>query len=212
MSDDIDPLLELQGLSWFTRKAIGLATVVVCLQKRNTSQLCCHELIKSHFQLTVKEYVTDSVYHIDITSVAMRFATTQENRTLDWANREHSDSVFGKVIGKSRMFRLPDFRMEGPGPQDDATFLKAEKLKDLKTPSRFLDDPDGFVQSWVVSQGSGWTAEQVWGFEDVDGRRRHTRRVVVRKGDKVQRARLVYDYRGPAGVKRDDSEDLAYGD
>ena len=29
LSDDIDALLALQGLSWFTRKAIGFATVVV---------------------------------------------------------------------------------------------------------------------------------------------------------------------------------------
>ena len=28
---------------------------------------------------------------------------------------------------------MKDFQMEGPGPGDDATFLKAEKLKDLKT-------------------------------------------------------------------------------
>jgi hypothetical protein len=29
LSDNFDPLLALQGLSWLTRKAIGLATVVV---------------------------------------------------------------------------------------------------------------------------------------------------------------------------------------
>ena len=31
LSDDVDAILTLQGLSWLTRKAIGLATVVVCL-------------------------------------------------------------------------------------------------------------------------------------------------------------------------------------
>ncbi|KAL6232162.1 hypothetical protein BDW75DRAFT_232996 [Aspergillus navahoensis] len=42
-------------------------------------------------------------------------------------------------------------------------------------------------------QGSGWTAEQIWGFEVINGERYHTRRVVVAntKGQYVL-ARLVY--------------------
>lgn len=34
----------------------------------------------------------------------------------------------------------------------------------------------------------------MWGFEKVDGKRYHVRHVVVRKGDQVKKARLVYDY------------------
>lgn len=97
------------------------------------------------------------------------------------------------------MFLINDFAMEGPGPADDKTFLKAEKLKDLKTGSSWLEDQH--VQSWVVSQGGGWTAEQIWGFESIDQKRYYTRRVVVRKGQDVQRVRLVYDYQGPAPEK-----------
>ncbi|KAL4736033.1 hypothetical protein BDV11DRAFT_211583 [Aspergillus similis] len=42
-------------------------------------------------------------------------------------------------------------------------------------------------------RGNGWTAEQIWGFEVINGERRHTRRVVVAntKGQYVL-ARLVY--------------------
>lgn len=180
----------LQGLSWFTRKAISLATIV----------------------LTINEYVDDSTYHIDITSVASGLSTTQENRTLDWQEREHSDRIFGKVQGRSRMFKAGEFKMEGPGSEEDVAFLKAEILKDGKTPSRFLDGEH--VQSWVTSvDGGGWTAEQNWGFEEIKDKRQYTQRVVVWKGDQVQRARLIYDYQGPADKKdEDDDEDLAYGE
>ena len=103
--------------------------------------------------------------------------------------------------------------MQGPGTPEDKSFLQGLKLKDLQTDSRFLGDEH--VQSWAVSQGGGWTAEQIWGFEELDSKRFYTRRVVVRNGDEVERARLVYDYKGPAPDKaasRDDDEDLAYGD
>jgi hypothetical protein len=104
--------------------------------------------------------------------------------------------------------------MQGPGTADDKIFLKAEKLKDLQTDSRFLEDEH--VQSWAVSQGGGWTAEQIWGFEEIEGKRFYTRRVVVRRGEEVERARLVYDYEDAApnraATRDDDDADLAYGD
>jgi len=189
LSDDFDPVLALQGLSWFTRKAISLATIV----------------------LTIKEYTESSIYHIDITSVASGLSTTQENRTLDWAERDHADRIFGKVQGRSRLFKTGEYQMEGPGSPEDAAFLRAEKLKDGQTDSRFLDNEH--VQSWVKNvDGGDWIAEQVWGFEEVNGERRYTRRVIVWKNGQEQRARLVYDYKGQGENKADDDEDLAYGD
>jgi len=189
LSDDIDSMLALQGLSWFTRKAIQLATVV----------------------LTIKEYKEAGELHIDITSVASGLSTTQENRTLDWTEREHKDKIFGTCRGKSRIWKTGDFKMEGPGAEVDATFLRAEQLKDGKD-SKFLDDEH--VQSWVKNMdAAGWQAEQSWGFEEVNDERRYTRRVVVWKGGDVRRARLVYDYKGQAGAeKKDDDDGLAYGD
>ena len=94
------------------------------------------------------------------------------------------------------------------GTDEDSTFLQGQKLKDGKE-SKFLEDD--LVQSYVESiDGGKWRAEQVWGFEKVNDDRRHTRRVVCRKGDKVQRVRLVYDYKGEADKKDDDG--LAYGE
>jgi len=94
-------------------------------------------------------------------------------------------------------------------------FLQAKYLKDGKTPSKFEDNKE-LVQSYVKNQdsGYGWTAEQLWGFEVVNGKRYYTRRVVVKnaKGDKSERVRLVYDYQGPAGKASNDDDGLAYGE
>jgi hypothetical protein len=46
----------------------------------------------------------------------------------------------------------------------------------------------------MVSKESGWTAEQTWGFEEIDGKRYHTRRSIVTKDEGCKRGRVVYDY------------------
>ena len=87
-------------------------------------------------------------------------------------------------------------------------------LKDGKTPTKFLDQD--VAHSYVVNQdkGYGWTAEQLWGFEEIDGKRYYTRRVVVRdaKGSKTERVRLVYDYKGVVEKGEDGDDALAYGE
>lgn len=105
--------------------------------------------------------------------------------------------------------------MEGPGSVEDATFLQAHKLKDGQTDSKFLDDEH--VQSYVknVDANRGWEAEMDWGFEDINGDRRYTRRILVWKNGEFRRARVVYDYKGKVekkDEKGDDDDGLAYGD
>lgn len=65
------------------------------------------------------------------------------------------------------------------------------------------------VQSYAESYNNGWTANQIWGFEQIDGKRRHVRHIVVRKGDDWKQARLVYDWHGSA-TKGNDEDGLAY--
>lgn len=85
-------------------------------------------------------------------------------------------------------------------PEADAQvrkFLTGETLIDGSKSEGFLAEEGeaAFLQSFVVNESAGWTAEQVWGFELVDGERRHTRRVVVVKNGKVASARLVYAFK-----------------
>lgn len=180
LSDDPDSLFILQGLSWFTRRALGLATI----------------------NLTIREYKESGMIHIDITSVAKGLSSTQEDRTLDWEDKLHQDKVFGKVLGRSRMINLNTgkFDPQESYDEDSKAFLQAKTLKDGKTPSGF-DDANALIQTFAKNQdsGYGWTAEQIWGFEQVNGKRYYTRRIVGRsaKGDKTERVRLVYDYQGP---------------
>ncbi|KAJ5391444.1 hypothetical protein N7509_006934 [Penicillium cosmopolitanum] len=194
LSNPTDPILSLQGVGWFLRKALPYATVT----------LHVHEYADS---------ADSKVYHIDVDQVITGGITgTKEARTLDWTSREHTDNIFGAVSGKSRHFRgekgrpAIEFQTSVANPEDEAKiqkFLRGEILADGSASDGFIIDNEGeefgegeglFVQSFVESKDNGWTAEQIWGFEIVDGERRHTRRVAVVKNSQVELARLVYTF------------------
>lgn len=92
LSDDSDPILVLQGVGWFTRKAIALATIT----------------------LAIKHYKDDDgVEHIDIDqTLTGGIKGTTEERALDWTDRPHSDHIFGNVVGKSRRVKLEELKDE----------------------------------------------------------------------------------------------------
>ncbi|TVY14540.1 hypothetical protein LARI1_G006890 [Lachnellula arida] len=169
LSDDTDPVLALQGVGWWTRKAIGLATVT----------------------LHTKQYTgDDSTTHIDISqTVTGGIQGTTENRVLNWQEREHEDHIFGHLKGRSRWLSSSDYDSEITDP-----FLKAEWL-DVDSEK---GGPSGeiHIESSVVNEEKGWTAQQVWGFAVVDGQRYYVRRVLVTKGKDVLRVRLVYNWQG----------------
>ena len=121
------------------------------------------------------------------------------------------------MIGRSRLITLNSAPFEPceKYSESELAFLQGKFLRDGKTATKFSDDES--VQSYVKNQdsGYGWTAEQIWNFEEIEGKRYHTRRVVVHdaKGSKSEVVRLVYDYLGPiAGAVQADDDGLAYGD
>ncbi|EOD51883.1 putative lccl domain-containing protein [Neofusicoccum parvum UCRNP2] len=167
LSGDTDAVLSLQGVSWFLRKTIGLATVT----------------------LNHKHYKdADGVEHIDIDQVITPgLQGTRELRTINWTWRDHKDIVFGAVKGRTRKTRLADVADDEDGRWmkegwDEATLEKGE-----------------CIETYVESQDKGWTANQFWGFETVDGERRYVRHVVVKdkSGKKVLRLKIIYDWAGP---------------
>lgn len=137
--------------------------------------------------LHVKQYNDDqSVTHIDIEQTASGgIKGTTELRYLNWEQGEHEDDVFGAVRGRTRWVQDLAAGESGAGGKLDPYLLEGWEASEV-----------GYVQSWVESVKNGWTAEQIWGFATVDGVRYYTRRVVVKKGDKVIRARLIYTYAG----------------
>jgi hypothetical protein len=146
-------------------------------------------------QLTVSHRIENGIFHVDIVSIAP-VTTIKDHFGMTWEDENHSDKIWGKCLRKSRMINPETFIMEGEGSEEDKSFLMAKKLKDSKTDSRFLDDQ--LVHVWCVPLKGDWSAEMVWGFEEVEGERHYTRRAVVKNGEKVERVRLVYDYLGPS--------------
>ncbi|KAI0068315.1 hypothetical protein BV25DRAFT_1846248 [Artomyces pyxidatus] len=161
LSDDTDEILRLQGMGWFKRKAIRLATLT----------------------LTVRHYSEEGVEHIDIDqTLTGGIPASTEIRVLDWQPREHEDPNFGHVLGKSRRIKVEDIENE---------FLKTGWLPDTVEHGTI----NSYVESHTEKSGSSWAAEQVWGFEEINGERRHVRHVAFTGpgGERIN-VRLVYDH------------------
>jgi hypothetical protein len=165
LSDSPEAALSLQGIGFLTRKAIGLATVQIDVN--------AYEAPPSPPNTS-----TDPVYHIDIEQTASGISGTKENRNVDGVPRPHSDWLFGTVNAKSTWVSIDEI---------DDDFLKKGWL---------VEDPSGkeFLLNQVENEDAGWTAAQVWGFQTIGSERRYVRHVVVKKGDKRETIRMIYDY------------------
>lgn len=117
---------------------------------------------------------------------------------LDWTFREHKDALFGDLRGRSRF--VPVEGVEDSVGKDG--WVKEGWLTEgagKKDPGKKDAEEEGteLLETWVQNEAYGWVAHQVWGFDTRDrGERRYARKVVVRKGENVKRARMVYDYLG----------------
>uniref|UniRef100_A0A8H7ND64 Uncharacterized protein n=1 Tax=Bionectria ochroleuca TaxID=29856 RepID=A0A8H7ND64_BIOOC len=109
-------------------------------------------------------------------------SSTHERRCVDDTWREHEDWLFGKVKGRTRWVSLAEV---------DDEFLKKDWEEE-----KVGEDGKNFILSEVESVGNGWTATQIWGFQKIEGERRYVRHVVVKKEDKTEVVKLVYDYTG----------------
>lgn len=147
-------------MSWFLRTALPYATVT----------------------LHVREYPDEEnaqVYHINVDQVITGgISGTSEARKLDWEEREHTDNIFGNLRGRSRFFHgakaddgkvrpAVDIQTKVGEPEADAKvqkFLRGEVLVDGSACDGFLVEDEGeglYMQSFVVNDEGGWTAEQV---------------------------------------------------
>ncbi|KAJ3487367.1 hypothetical protein NLI96_g3582 [Meripilus lineatus] len=140
----------------------------------------------SNVLLSIDHYSEDGVEKIDIEQslVGGGAAGGWEYRVLDWQDRPQEDGIFGPVIAKFRRTTL-----------DEITdpFLKEGWTEETQEHGIL----NGSARSNTEKSGISWFADQVWGFEIVDGEKRYTRRVVF-KGPNEEKicVRLVYDYKG----------------
>lgn len=88
MSDDEDDVRALQGVSWFKRKAVTLATI----------------------ELHTKQYRTDdAVEHVDIReTISGGFEGTLVNQTADWTTRSFESTLFGPCNTRCRRCKLDE--------------------------------------------------------------------------------------------------------
>ncbi|KAM3443528.1 hypothetical protein MY4824_000414 [Beauveria thailandica] len=166
-SDSSEPGLIIQGISYLVRKGILAATL---------------SLETNQYEAAPSPPNEDEppCWHIDIVQSASGMGT-EERRCLDNTFRQHSDWLFGNVRGRSRWVGVEDI--------EDA-YLKAGWLVEGgESGSKEL------IESHAESEDYGWTADQIWGFQEVDGQRRHCRNIVITKGEQRAEFRFVYDYK-----------------
>lgn len=121
---------------------------------------------------------TETFTHIDIEQSASGLSSTTENRCADNTYREHSDWLFGNVKGKTDWTSVASI---------DDEYLKKGWIV-------ASDDAKELIHSHVESLDAGWTADQVWGFQTVDGERRYCRNILIQKDGERVEFRLIYDY------------------
>ncbi|KAE9986332.1 hypothetical protein Vi05172_g287 [Venturia inaequalis] len=135
--------------------------------------------------LITKQYEEDGKVHIDIEQPGTAgIKGTSEHRVVEGGWSEHEDHIFGAVKGITTWEKLSELKDSDP----DEAFLKQGW-----SPSTV--EKDEVIKSYAESLKNGWNATQIWGFAVVNDEYRYVRNVVVKKGSKTIRARLVYDYK-----------------
>ena len=114
------------------------------------------------------------------TATSMSIPGTTEQYTLDWEWRENHDAFFGDIKGRSRWVSQEEAKENGGSGDWDA------------------DDSEGkLVEAVGKKPDDEWGATHLWGFEEVGGERRHTRRVhFTHSNGKELNVRMVYDFDG----------------
>ncbi|KAI9687252.1 MAG: hypothetical protein M1822_002295 [Bathelium mastoideum] len=115
--------------------------------------------------------------------------STNEKRHTDYQWRDHYDILFGNVKGRTRLIKWDEV--------EDEELRKAWGSAEGEKHGwhKFPEDQE-LLQSYVESTDSDWIANQIWGFDEIDGERRHVRVTVIRKGTAHTSGKLVYDYDG----------------
>jgi hypothetical protein len=154
LSDDISPVLELQGVNSLLRKAVSSASVHLKISQPSENEI-----------------------HIEQTATAASIPGTTEQYILDHQWRENKDPFFGQIRGRSRWIDRSE--VTGDGLNDGLDKLDEGEL---------IEATGGAVDG-------SWSATHIWGFSEMEGKRKHVRKVVVKaKNGKEVRVMMVYDW------------------
>ncbi|KAK2755699.1 hypothetical protein FQN54_005849 [Arachnomyces sp. PD_36] len=167
LSTELDPIFKLQGIGWFIRRALALATINLHVSGSTK----------------IDPQTSRLMMNIDIAQKATGgLAGTTEKRTLDREWRNHQDYLFGSLKHRSQLIggspdkdgiTRPDFELQTRlAEREIKEFLRAEILPGGERSGGFLveasmgeysDRKNGeWVHTFAINGTSGWTAEQVW--------------------------------------------------
>jgi len=135
--------------------------------------------------MTIKHYKDASgVEHFDLKDEMPGVAAITLERTLDGNEWELAHALSGPVTGRSRRIKPQDLQV---------SFLKEGWLSSVGR--------DGAIQISAKSDtgktGKSWRQDSIFGLEEIDGTKRHTRRIHITnsEGEDVH-ALFVFDYLG----------------
>ncbi|TKX27268.1 hypothetical protein C1H76_0562 [Elsinoe australis] len=139
----------------------------------------------SSVAIKVDQYDNDEgVNEVVITQTSSGGIRSTEERTMDWEWREKKDSIFGLVKGRSRICKLDEITDEWLKEDLDPKSLEACNNEVVHS-----------ITGSVNLSGDQWNADQIWSFEVIDGQRRHVRRILFSRGDKLLKVKCVYDWK-----------------
>ncbi|EAT79134.1 hypothetical protein HBH56_074700 [Parastagonospora nodorum] len=144
--------------------------------------------------LLVRKAATAASIHLKITQsdeqhikmaqsvTSGKIAGTTEDYTLDWEWRSNKDAFFGDVAGRSRWVSVEEGEKSEVVGAGGGGWIEGDSSGKL-------------VEAQGKKESGQWEAHHLWGFEIVDGERRHTRRVYVKNNEGEElRVRMVYDF------------------
>ena len=76
-------------------------------------------------------------------------------------------------------------------------FIKLSEIDDDFLKEGWTDDccEGDVIESTNESVTDTWTARQIYGFAEVNGEKKQVRKIVGKKGDQIERIRMVYDWK-----------------
>ncbi|KAK8055350.1 hypothetical protein PG993_000577 [Apiospora rasikravindrae] len=176
LSDDMNPLMELQGVPWLVRKAAAMMNVTARLTQTTdaatgTGSITIETVATGGFKGETKTYKLDG-------------------------SEMRSESKFGVTHVRARWLNLSE-RDQPRSMGGDGVALDPYLTEDwIEEPCEKLEGKPGYVQVYIVQEGGEGTAEQVFGFCMIDGKRYHVQKTVATKDNKTVKVRAVYEWKG----------------
>ncbi|KAJ0421519.1 hypothetical protein BJY00DRAFT_312124 [Aspergillus carlsbadensis] len=186
-STDLDALFKLQGVGWIARKAIaaGIPSLKITQGSDTGSS-------------------APSEWMLFEPALGGMLKAAPDKRSMTWTDSEYNDNLFGRLVIRGHYIsgeKMADGRVrplveiETKDIEPDAEGILTEAIEIA------MDNTDqegtiekAFIHDFARNVDAGWTAEQIWAVEIVDGEKMLTRRVVVKSGSSTELARVFYTY------------------